>query len=879
MGERGEYGYSYGYDDDDDDDDLMGATQPPVWAEEEEEEEEETLQTIDHVTLHIRYMSSSEVVDTFNLVPGSNTVGRRKKTRPSDVRIPDQSVSSEHCKITVGLNAVSVEHLSTNPHAATIINTATRAHRLQPGVSFVFGGVLAPEEGAGYYRTQSFDIGTTTCCITYQQLGAGGGVAAAAAAPAVVQPRQEDTGAAPPPVGQVAAAPAQEGGVDGSSAPDVTEGAAETQPLSHQVSLGHTVPMGSGSEQQSQGPAASVNSTAVPAAPVTAAVAAKPTPAPDGGGQNVAANDVEEAAAAPHSPQPDDVVQSSQPDAEAEQEPELDPEQQQQQQQQQEEQQQEEQQQEEEGEDHSPQPDDIVQSSQPDAEAEQEPELDPEQQQQQQWEQEEEEEEEATMALDEADEAGTQMFEEYGEERVTDALPARNAGEEEGGASETGRVNQQPTPTPTRTPAPTPQQLQNSDEDADDVATQQVDDDAYGTCPGRVSQMESAPDAAMAGSPMALQATSTGCRTPQSAAVTAQTQGLDSQEQMLVVPNSDDDDDDNDTGVHVPPSPARYLPGQLSEAQSVHSASPLSAVSLRSEDDEETLAFDSDPEDCRSLAVELPSQVAVDAGSVPPPQHNSTRGLAVSSSQRMEFRRQHAPASVDDAQPATNKSSADGDDGTSEALRIAAGSAPALGMDDDTQPNDPVTTQQFPGEECSDVYCDGDDRHTTQADDFVTTQSFPGEACSDVYHEDGRDAQGSLVRVQPKDNDTTGQVGEEADEEEVSDEDAGVDATDESTAHTEHAPAEELVSAVASPHSAETQGMDDDDDDDDDAAVVVAAAAVEEEEHRQEDMTPTAAAAAAAAAAAEDPVSAVASPHSAETQGMDDDDGDDDDAA
>ena len=154
-----------------DQDDWGGATQQFEDLDSDLEEPMLSLQTIDNVTIHIEYNTGSQFwVDEINLPVGTHTVGRHKAR---DVAIRNGSVSTMHAKLTVGLNAITLEHLSHN--ARTLIHTSAGTVSLGYKTPFTLqataGAGSGARAGAGSRRqcTQRFEVGTCGCHISFDE--------------------------------------------------------------------------------------------------------------------------------------------------------------------------------------------------------------------------------------------------------------------------------------------------------------------------------------------------------------------------------------------------------------------------------------------------------------------------------------------------------------------------------------------------------------------------------------------------------------------------------------------------------------------------------------------------------------------------------------
>ena len=117
-------------------------------------------QQIVDVSLAVKYNTgSSQFRDDFALPPGKSTVGRHNKR---DIRIRSPSVSSHHAEIEVGLNCVTLRHLTEN--SKTWIRPPSGSGRHPRSQPLATGATYVLKSG------QSFDLGDVTCTITYRDI-------------------------------------------------------------------------------------------------------------------------------------------------------------------------------------------------------------------------------------------------------------------------------------------------------------------------------------------------------------------------------------------------------------------------------------------------------------------------------------------------------------------------------------------------------------------------------------------------------------------------------------------------------------------------------------------------------------------------------------
>jgi hypothetical protein len=157
----------------DSDEEWGGATQKPDWASSgEEEEAAPSLQTISNVQVHVLYNTGSQRFrDRFDLELGTHAIGRHKRRK---VAIKDSSVSSLHAEITVGLNAITLVHLSET--SRTVIRTRTGGIPLGIHTPFT---LQASSADGNQKETQRFDVGNCTCYVTFDEVTPGGALSPA----------------------------------------------------------------------------------------------------------------------------------------------------------------------------------------------------------------------------------------------------------------------------------------------------------------------------------------------------------------------------------------------------------------------------------------------------------------------------------------------------------------------------------------------------------------------------------------------------------------------------------------------------------------------------------------------------------------------------
>ena len=158
--------------------DVMGSSS-------EEEAAASPLQTISNVQVHVLRDNGSRQAWQWiaNLGLGTHVIGRRQGF--AQVLIEDPSVSKVHAEITVGMNAITLVHLSERDR--TVIRTRTGGFPLRIHTPFTLRGRCihvaldneTPAHIAEIYNvtmpqeTQRFDVGNRTCHVTFDEVTPG----------------------------------------------------------------------------------------------------------------------------------------------------------------------------------------------------------------------------------------------------------------------------------------------------------------------------------------------------------------------------------------------------------------------------------------------------------------------------------------------------------------------------------------------------------------------------------------------------------------------------------------------------------------------------------------------------------------------------------